>query len=170
MKTIIGTLTGLFFSVTTYSQSTTSLSANDSIPCSINVEVDTYSGKKTIETGFVDFTGGNYKLSKDKGIINLWVQIESNVHLIIDAGEIFYIKFTDNTIMKFMIISKDYGDYSPYEDKYTNSFIFNLSGKKLETLKSKKIQGIKCYINEYSFSDNTAENFKNDLNCISKTK
>ena len=143
---------------------------SDSIPCNITIKIDSYSGKKNIETGFVDFSGGSYLLSKEKGVINFWIQLESSIHLIINSGEIFYIKFTDNTIMKFTIASTDYGDYSAYRDNYTNSFSFNLIGSKLELLKNKKISGIKCYINEYDFSDNTSEIFKNNINCIVKTK
>ena len=143
---------------------------SDSIPCNITIKIDSYSGKKTIETGFVGFSGGTYLLTKEKGVINFWIQLESSIHLTINSGEIFYIKFTDNTIMKLVITSTDYGDYSSYRDSYTNSFSFNLTGSKLELLKTKKISGIKCYIKEYNFSDNTSEIFKNNINCIVKTK
>ncbi len=76
-----------------YSQNNISLTKTDSIPCSIDIKVDSYSGKKTIETGFVSFNGGSYLLSKEKGIINFWLQLESSTILTIDAGEIIYIKW-----------------------------------------------------------------------------
>ena len=170
MKKIILTLTGLMCGLMSYSQTSNTTSAADSIPCNIEIKVDSYSGKKTIETGFVSFNGGSYLLTKEKGIINFWLQLESSIILTIDAGEIIYIKFSDNSILKFVNSSTDISDYSQYSDKWTNSFSFNLSGVKLDQLKTKKITGIKCYINEYSFSESDGTSFKNNLNCIVKAK
>jgi hypothetical protein len=170
MKRIILTLTGLLIGLMGYSQSNSSSTAADSISCNIETKVDAYSGKKTIETGFVSFNGGSYLLTKEKGLINFWIQLESNIILTINAGEIIYIKFSDNSVIKFVNSSTDISDYSQYSEKWTNSFSFNLSGVKLEQLKTKKITGIKCYINEYTFSESTGENFKNNLNCIVKAK
>jgi hypothetical protein len=137
---------------------------------SIEVKVDSYSGKKTIETGFVSFNGGSYLLTKEKNIINFWIQLESSIILTIDKGEIIYIKFSDNSVIKFVNTSTDISSYSQYSDKWTNSFSFDLTGVKLEQLKTKNIIGIKCYINEYNFPESTSDDFKNNLNCIIKAK
>lgn len=156
------------FGLMSYSQTNSATSSTDSVPCNIEIKVDSYSGKKTIETDFVSFNGGSYRLSKEKGMINFWIQLESSIILTIDAGEIIYIKFSDNSVIKFVNSSDDISDYSQHSEKWTNSFMFNLSGVKLEQLKTKKIIGIKCYINEYTFSESDGTNFKNNLNCIEK--
>ncbi len=170
MKKTILTLVVLMIGLMSYSQNNSATTNADSIPCNTETKVDSYSGKKTIETGFISFNGGSYLLSKEKGVINFWLQLESSIILTIDAGEIIYIKFSDNSILKFVNSSTDIGDYSQYSDKWSNSFIFNLSGIKLEQLRTKKIIGIKCYINEYIFSENDGLNFKKNLNCIVKAK
>jgi hypothetical protein len=170
MKRGILTLILIWFGLISYSQSKNSAEVVDSIHCDIETIVDSYSGKKTIETGFVYFDGGSYLLSKEKGVINFWLQFESSIILTIDAGEIVYIKFSDNSVLKFVNPSTDISDYSQYSDKWTNSFSFNLSGAKLESLKNKIIIGMKCYINEYIFSESDGVNFKNNLNCIVKAK
>lgn len=170
MKKTILILIGLILGLMGYSQSNSISTATDSIPCNIETKVDSYSGKKSIETGFVSFNGGSYLLSKERGIINLWLRLESSTILTIDAGEIIYIKFSDNSVIKFINTSTDIGDYSQYSEKWSNSFSFNLSGVKLEQLKTKKIIGIKCYINEYAFSESDGRNFNHNLNCITRAK
>jgi hypothetical protein len=170
MKKSILTLTVMMNGLMSYSQSNGTTIIADSIPCNIVTKVDSYSGKKTIETGFISFNGGSYLLSKEKGVINFWLQLESTILLTIRAGEIIYIKFSDNSIIKFVNSVTDISDYSQYSDKWTNTFSFNLSGVKLEQLKTKKIIGIKCYINEYTFPENDAMYFKNSLVCIAKAK
>lgn len=153
-----------------YCQSNSTYKTTDSIPCNIEIKVDSYSGKKSIETGFVNFNGGCYRLSKNIGIVSFWLQLESSIILTIDAGDIIYIKFSDNSVIKFVNTSTDISDYSQYSDTWNNSFSFNLFGDKLKQLKTKKIIGIKCHINEYTFSESDGENFKNNLNCIIKAK
>jgi hypothetical protein len=170
MKKFITLLTCLMCANFSYSQINNSKTSIDTIPCNIEIKVDSYSGKKTIETGFVSFNGGSYLLSKEKGIVNLWLQLESSILLTIEAGEIIYFKFSDNSIIKFVNNSTEISDYSEYSKNWTNSFSFNLTGTKLEQLKTKKIIGIKCYINEYNISESESLNFKNDLNCILKAK
>ena len=66
--------------------------------------------------------------------------------------------------------STNISDYSDYSNKWTNSFSFNLSGAKLESLKSKTIIGMKCYINEYNLTEDDGEKFKNYLNCLFKAQ
>lgn len=170
MKQTILTLIGMIIGLMGYCQNISSTATADSIPCNIQTKVDSYSRKKTIETGFISFNGGYYLLSKEKGVINFWLQLESNIILTIDAGEIIYIKFSDDSVLKFVNSSTDISEYSQYSDKWRNSFSFNLSGVKLEQLKTKKIVGIKCYINEYTLSENDGVNFKNNLNCVLKAK
>ena len=136
--------------------------------CQIKVSVDSYTGKKIIESGFVDFDGGTYLLSKDEGKIILWLSFYSDNFYIIPKGDIIYLKLSDDSVIKFMIPSTNYADYSQYTNKYSNSFAFFLTGNKLEQLKTKSIVGAKCYINEYIIDDSIGLLFKRQLKCIIK--
>ena len=146
----------------------------DSIPCDITVKIDSYSGKKTIATDYIDLKDeslkdiGTYCLSKDKGIVNLYLRLESVTLLTIRKGELIYIKFTDNSVIKFVNPSTNASDYE--KGVFSNSFFLNLTGNNLLQMKVKKIKGIKCYINEYNISEYGGENFQAQLNCIIKTK
>lgn len=156
----------------------TSHSQSDSISdipsCDIKIAVDSYTKKKTIESQLIDFNKGTYQLSKNKGVVNLWIQLQSSKILTIKKGEIFYIKFKDDSIIKFIIQSTNISDYS--NGTFSNSFSFDLINNNLQQLKTKKIKAIKCYINEYIFEDdvpiidNAPNTFINNLNCIVNAK
>lgn len=138
--------------------------------CEIEVKVDSYTGERKIESPYTDFSGGQYKLLKIKGVPYLWIQIESNTVLTIPAGEKFYIKFSDSTVINFSSGRTNFADYSSYKKKFTNSFMFSLTGTNLESLKTKKIAGFKCYINEYPLYYSYGDIFFDILHCLLKTK
>lgn len=132
-------------------------------------KTDEYSGKKIIETPFVDFGNGTYRLDKKQEKIGLWIQFESSQILTIKAGEILYIKFTDGTIMKLVNQSTDISDYSE-SSIWTNSFYWTLTADQVTQLKTKTIDSMKIYITEYGFSDDEGKNFKQNINCLILTK
>lgn len=138
--------------------------------CNINVSVDNFTGKKTIETGLIDcgFRDVSYNLSKKHGIITLYVCFKRNHIITIPQGSIIYFKFSDNSIVKFLTPSTDVSFYAG--SNWWNSFTINLTGDKLEKFKTKPITGFKCYIDDYYFSYDEGRDFRNNLNCLIRTK
>ena len=136
---------------------------------SVKVEVDSFTGERTIETGFINFRGGTYLVAKQPYGITLWLQLESRVILSMDAGEIIYFKLSDNSIVKFNITKHNISDYSNTY-KFTNSFGFILENETLDALMNKEVIGIKCSVNEYSLSSKESAALKNNINCIVNTK
>ena len=135
----------------------------------VKVEVDSYTGEKTIETDFVDFTGGIYTVAKRPYGIVLWLQLESSIILSIDKGDIIYFKLSDNSVIKFVNRRLSMADYS-VTTGYTNSFGFILENEVLDALMNKEVIGIKCSVNEYNLSPKESEAFKSSINCIVNTK
>ena len=136
---------------------------------SVKVEVDSFTGERTIETEFIDFKGGTYQVSKRPYGIALWLQLESSIILSIDKGDIIYFKLSDNSVVKFTNRRLSMADYSATTG-YTNSFGFILEEEVLDALMNKEVIGIKCSVNEYNLSAKESEAFKNNINCIVNTK
>jgi hypothetical protein len=136
---------------------------------SVKVEVDSYTGERTIETDFVDFNGGTYTVSKRPFGIALWLQLESSIILSIDKGDIIYFKLSDNSVVKFTNRRLSLPDYSATTG-YTNSFGFILENEILDALINKEVIGIKCSVNEYNLSAKESASLKNNINCIVNTK
>lgn len=135
---------------------------------SVKVEVDSYTGERTIETEFIDFNGGTYQVSKRPYGIALWLQLESSVILSIDKGDIIYFKLSDNSVIKFVNRRLSMADYSATTG-YTNSFGFILDEEILDALMDKEVIGIKCSVNEYNLSSKESAALKNNINCIKQT-
>jgi hypothetical protein len=138
--------------------------------CDIEVKVDSYTGEKKIQSPFTYFSGGVYKLEKIKEVPYLWIKLESSVVLTIPEGEKLYIKFSDSTVINFPILKTSFSDYQSSSKNFTNSFLFSLTGTNLEQLKTKKIAGFKCYINEYPLYYSYGDIFFDILHCLLKTK
>lgn len=136
---------------------------------SIKVEVDSFTGERTIETDFVDFKGGTYTVAKRPYGIALWLQLESSIILSIDKGNIIYFKLSDNSVIKFVNRRLSMADYSATTG-YTNSFGFILDEEVLDALMNKEVIGIKCSVNEYDLSPKESAALKNNINCIVNTK
>ena len=136
---------------------------------SVKVEVDSYTGERTIETEFIDFNGGTYEVSKRPYGIALWLQLESSIILSIDKGDIIYFKLSDNSVIKFANRRLSLPDYSATSG-YTNSFGFILENEVLDALMNKEVIGIKCSVNEYNLSPKESVALKNNINCIVNTK
>jgi hypothetical protein len=136
---------------------------------SIKVEVDSYTGKKTIETDYIDFNGGTYLLSRESFGISLWIQLQSEIILTVQKGDFVYFKLSDNSVVKFYIQKSDISDYSRHSG-YSNSFGFILEKEVLQSLMSKEIIGIKCSVNEYDLTKEQGTDLKNNINCIVNTK
>lgn len=136
--------------------------------CDVKVEVDSYTNERTIETGFIDFNGGTYTISKMSFGYGLWLQLESSIPLIVEKGDVIYFKLSDNSVIKFITRKTDYGDYNT--SGYTNSFGFILDEEILEQLKNKEVIGIKCRVNEYTITSKQGLRLKNNINCIVNTK
>jgi hypothetical protein len=137
--------------------------------CNVKVEVDSYTNQKTIETGFVDFNGGTYEVSKRPYGIALWLQLESSIILSIEKGDIIYFKLSDNSVIKFVNRRLSMADYSA-STGYTNSFGFILDQEVLDALMNKEVIGIKCSVNEYTITPKQGLRLKNNINCIVNTK
>ena len=135
----------------------------------VKVEVDSYTGERTIETDFLDFKGGTYSVSKRPYGIALWLQLESTIILSIDKGDIIYFKLSDNSVVKFVNRRLSLPDYSATSG-YTNSFGFILENEVLDALMNKEVIGIKCSVNEYNLSPKESTELKNNINCIVNTK
>jgi hypothetical protein len=136
---------------------------------SVKVEVDSYTGERTIETDFVDFNGGTYTVSKRPFGIALWLQLESSIILSIDKGNIIYFKLSDNSVIKFVNRRLSMADYSA-STGYTNSFGFILDQEVLDALMNKEVIVIKCSVNEYNLSAKESTTLKNNINCVVNTK
>jgi hypothetical protein len=136
---------------------------------SVKVEVDSYTGERTIETEFIDFNGGTYEVSKRPYGIALWLQLESSIILSIDKGDIIYFKLSDNSVIKFVNRRLSMADYSKTIG-YSNSFGFILDQEVLDALMNKEVIGIKCSVNEYNLSAKESATLKNNINCIVNTK
>lgn len=136
---------------------------------SVKVEVDSYTGERTIETDFVDFRGGTYNIAKRSFGIALWLELESSIILSIDKGDIIYFKLSDNSVIKFANRKFSISDYSTTSG-YTNSFAFLLENETLDALMNKEVIGIKCSVNEYNLSPKESAALKNNINCIVNTK
>lgn len=136
---------------------------------SVKVEVDSFTGERTIETDFIKPNFGCYIVAKKSYGVTLWIQLKSKILLSMDAGEIVYFKLSDNSIVKFTVRKYNISDYSSY-DGYTNSFGFILEEEVLDSLMNKEVIGIKCRINEYTLSPKESAALKNNINCIVNTK
>lgn len=136
---------------------------------SVKVEVDSFTGERTVETDFIKPSFGCYIVAKKTYGVTLWIQLKSKILLSMDAGEIVYFKLSDNSIVKFTVRKYNISDYSSY-DGYTNSFGFILEDEILYSLMNKEVIGIKCRINEYSLSPKESATLKNNINCIVNTK
>ena len=134
----------------------------------VKVEVDSFTGERTIETEFIDFKGGTYQVSKRPYGIALWLQLESSIILSIDKGDIIYFKLSDNSVVKFVNRRLSMADYSKTIG-YSNSFGFILDEEVLDALMNKEVIGIKCSVNEYNLSPKESEALKNNFNCIKQT-
>ena len=136
---------------------------------SVKVEVDSFTGERTIETDFIKPSFGCYIVAKKTYGVTLWIQLKSKILLSMDAGEIVYFKLSDNSVVKFTVRKYNISDYSSY-DGYTNSFGFILEDEILDSLMNKEVIGIKCRINEYNLSSKESATLKNNINCIVNTK
>jgi len=135
---------------------------------SVKVEVDSFTGERTIETDFIKPNFGCYIVAKKSYGVTLWIQLKSKILLSMDAGEIVYFKLSDNSVVKFSIRKYNISDYSSY-DGYTNSFGFILEEEVLDALMNKEVIGIKCSVNEYNLSAKESATLKNNINCIKHT-
>ena len=138
--------------------------------CDVKVNVNEFTKEKTIETGFLNLGFGRYKLMKKNDNTSVYFAINSFTLLSIPAGEIIYLKLSNDTIIKFMNESRNIGSYNGLNQMYYNSFLFNIDEDQLSQLKDNRIVGIKAYINEYRVSENKGEKFKNNVNCIINQK
>lgn len=136
---------------------------------SVKVEVDSFTGERTIETDLIVIKDGIYALNKRPYGLIFWIELKSRIFLTLDEGDILYFKFDDNSVLKFPITKLNISDYSATSG-YTNSFGFVLKDEFLQSFQDKQIIGIKCSVNEYSLSPKESAALKNNVNCIVNTK
>lgn len=136
---------------------------------SVKVEVDSYTGDRTIETDLIVINDGIYALNKRPYGLIFWIELKSKIFLTLDEGDILYFKFDDNSVLKFPITKLNISDYSSTSG-YTNSFGFVLRDEFLQSFQDKQIIGIKCSVNEYNLSPKESAALKNNVNCIVNTK
>lgn len=141
----------------------------DSVFCFIENHKDSYTGKKNISTGFVSFLHGKYKIKKNIDVIGLYISLDGLKFEIIQDNN-FYIKFTDNSIIKFPVLEKQLsGSY--INGAYSNSFYFILMNDKKDILKTKKIYGMRFGdYSEYLFNEYDSNQFYEMINCMIQTK
>lgn len=136
--------------------------------CDVNVKVDSYTQERRIETGFIDFRQGTFRLEKVKGKVHLYVSLNSYSYHIIDKGEIIYFKLEDGKIVKLLNTITSYGDYSTYTGNY-NSFYFTITDEIiLDAFQQSKIVGVKCYINEYDVQSSVGTQLQDNFKCITE--
>lgn len=133
----------------------------------VSAEIDSYSGEKTFGTGTINFSGGYYSLYKNNNIISLHIVFYSNTCFVIPAGEYFYIKFSDNSVLKLRLDSRSLPDVSG--GVFQNWMYFYLNTQQLNILKQKQIIGVKCYIDSHPFSSSDGILFQSNINYLSKT-
>jgi hypothetical protein len=142
---------------------------SDTVFCFIDKKINDYTGTTTVNTGFLSFLHGQYLIQKKHDIIGLYISLEGLKFKIIQDNN-FYIKFTDNSIIKFTVLEKQLsGNYN--NGKYSNSFFFTLLNDKKELLKTKKIYGMRFgEYDEYLFNEYDSNQFYEMINCIIQTK
>jgi hypothetical protein len=134
--------------------------------CDVKVITDSYTQEQKIETGFIKFAGGAFKLHNINGAVVVYLSLNTTTYQIIDKDEIIYFKLEDGKIVKIANTLTSYGDYSAYTGFY-NSFMFSITDEIiLDAFKNSKIIGIKCYVNEYDI--NIGNRLKDNFNCITK--
>jgi len=134
--------------------------------CDVKVTTDSYTQERKVETGFINFAGGTFKLHNINGDVVVYLSLNTLTYQIIEKGEIIYFKLEDGKIVKIANTSTSYGDYSGYTGFY-NSFVFSITDEIiLDAFKNSKVIGIKCYVNEYDI--NIGNRLKDNFNCITK--
>jgi hypothetical protein len=134
--------------------------------CDVKVTTDSYTQDRKVETGFIKFAGGTFKLHNINGAVVVYLSLNTTTYQIIDKDEIIYFKLEDGKIVKIANTLTSYGDYSAYTGFY-NSFMFSITDEIiLDAFKNSKIIGIKCYVNEYDI--NIGNRLKDNFNCITK--
>ena len=137
--------------------------------CDVKVNIDSYTQKKTIETGFIDFEQGSFKIHKEGLKISMYLSLNTPTSVDIRNGEILYFKLANSKIVKLINTSIDYSSYSIYTG-YGNSFYFDFNIETLKAFQSSPIVGIKCYINEYEIPTKIGEQLQNNFKCITEIK
>ena len=137
------------------------------LPCGAVIKINDYTGIKTTESDFIFFSStgedegvdGTIRITKESnGKIGIFFSLHSSNPYGIDRGEIFYIKFEDGSIMKFVTS----GDNISYD----HSVFIYPTASQLGILKTKKINGMKYDAEEAKVSEKTASIFINSLNCV----
>lgn len=154
-KVVLSVATMLTMGLTSYSQ------------CDVKVKVNSYTQEKTIETGFIKFRSGVFRIDKKDSVVSIYLSLNTNISLDIKQGEIIYFKFANGNIVKLINDRSSYGDYSRYTGYY-NSFYFSFDTETLKAFQESTIVGIKCYINEYDMQSSVARQLQNNFKCITE--
>ena len=135
--------------------------------CDVKVKTDEYTQEKTIETGFIKFRSGAFKIDKKNSIVSMYLSLNTIISVDIKEGEILYFKLANGNIVKLINNSSSYGDYSRYTGYY-NSFYFSFDTETLKSFQESPIVGIKCYINEYNMQSSVGTQLQNNFKCITE--
>ena len=135
--------------------------------CDVKVKTDEYTQEKTIETGFIKFRSGAFKIDKKNSIVSMYLSLNTIISVDIKEGEILYFKLANGNIIKLINNSSSYGDYSRYTGYY-NSFYFSFDTETLKSFQESPIVGIKCYINEYNMQSSVGTQLQNNFKCITE--
>jgi hypothetical protein len=135
--------------------------------CDVKVKTDEYTQEKTIETGFIKFRSGVFRIDKKDSVVSMYLSLNTNISLDIKQGEIIYFKLANGNIVKLINDRSSYGDYSRYTGYY-NSFYFSFDTETLKSFQENPIVGIKCYINEYDMQSSVGKQLQNNFKCITE--
>lgn len=136
--------------------------------CDVKVSTNEYTQERSIQTGFIDFRQGTFRLEKVKGKVKMWVKLDTYSYQTVGKGEIIYFKLEDGKIVKLLNTMTSYGDYSTYTGNY-NSFYFTITDEIiLDAFQQSKIVGIKSYINEYDVQSSVGSQLQNNFKCITE--
>jgi uncharacterized protein involved in outer membrane biogenesis len=135
--------------------------------CDVKVKTNEYTQEKKIETGFIKFRSGVFRIDKKDSVVSMYLSLNTNISLDIEQGEILYFKLANGNIVKIINNRSSYGDYSRYTGYY-NSFYFNLDNEILKAFQESPIIGIKCYINEYDMQSSVGRQLQDNFKCITE--
>ena len=152
------------------------LATEEILPCGAIMKTNDYSGVKTIETKFMYLrapvsVGGSVTTRISKagdgpklGNIYIWFSTQHS-YIDISRGEIFYIKFDDNTIIKIPT-NGSVGSWDSTSNLWDHSTGFYPNPDQLNILQTKEITGFKYYLMEKPITGKSALKFIEALKCV----